>query len=63
MSELPYRMDLPRAAAHVSLSERSLREAINAGDLPCTRQGRKILIKTADVEVWSDSLPTEWVPR
>lgn len=55
----PVSYDLARAAAAVGLSERTLRDAIAAGDLIAHYLGRKPLIRRADLDAWIKSLPTE----
>lgn len=49
-------LNVADAADHVSVSEGTIREAINKGKLPAKRNGRRILIKVVDLDKWLDSL-------
>ena len=40
------------ASALTSLSEYEIRAAINKGELPAVRRGRRILIFPADIQAW-----------
>lgn len=44
------------AAAAVSVSQDTIREAINKKQLPAKRTGKRILIKVTDLEKWLDQL-------
>lgn len=44
------------AAAAVSVSQDTIREAINKRQLPAKKTGKRILIKVTDLEKWLDSL-------
>ena len=58
----PYRMGIPEAAAHLSVSRVDIADAINREELPANRSGIKggrWSIKTTDLEEWSDSRSRE----
>ena len=45
------------AAATTSFSEYEIRNAINSGQLPAVRLGRRIAILTTDLKAWLEALP------
>lgn len=44
------------AAALTSFSEYEIRNAVNSGQLPAIRLGRRIAILTTDLKAWLESL-------
>ena len=48
----PLSVSVADAAAMTSFSQYEIREAINAGELPAIRRGRRIAILTPDLETW-----------
>lgn len=47
-------------AAHVRASERTIRNAIEAGELPSSRIGKRdIRIKETDLDAWLEARPYE----
>jgi excisionase family DNA binding protein len=45
------------AVAMTSFSDFTIRDAINRGELPAVRKGRRIAIRVGDLERWIDTLP------
>jgi excisionase family DNA binding protein len=45
------------AAGMTSFSEYVIRNAIDRGELPAVRHGRRIAIRVGDLERWIDTLP------
>jgi len=48
-------LTLDGAAAELALSERTIRRAIAAGDLPAYKVGKSVRIRRADLEAWLES--------
>ena len=49
-------VSVKEASQITSIGEASIRLAINKGHLPAKRNGRNIVIKTAHLDAWLDSL-------
>ena len=45
------------AAAVTSFSQALIRDAINRGQLPAVKNGRRIAIRVTDLNAWLESLP------
>lgn len=52
----PIAVSVKTAAAMVDVSESTIREAINRGNLPAFRIGRAVRIHVAELEAWTKSL-------
>ena len=57
MNSTPLSVSVRDAAAMTSLSEYEIRNAVNKGELPAVRRGRRIVIFPADLTTWLKSLP------
>ena len=49
---------IPEAARRAGVGRSSLYEAINRGELPLRKAGRRSLIRIDDLKAWIDALPT-----
>jgi excisionase family DNA binding protein len=46
-------LSLKELSNYCSLSPSTLRTLVNAGELPCTRLQRKIIVKRSDFDYWA----------
>ena len=53
----PLLVPLDRAAAMLGVAERTVRELIRAGELPCRRLGRLVMIERAALDAFISGLP------
>lgn len=53
---------IEEAARRAGLGRTSIYEAINRGELPLRKAGRRSLIRISDLAAWIDALPTS-TPR
>lgn len=51
-------LPIDEAARRVGVGRTSIYEAVNRGELPLRKAGRRSLILVADLEAWINSLPT-----
>ena len=56
MNPTPLSTSVRDAAALTSLSEYEIRNAINKGDLPARKVGRRLVILTDDLRAWLEAL-------
>ena len=56
-------VSIRQAADSYGLDPATIRQAIDKLDLPAKKVGRKILIRTTDLEGWFDSLPDAREPE
>ncbi|NYG05709.1 excisionase family DNA binding protein [Phycicoccus badiiscoriae] len=56
-SEEPIAVSVKEASGLTGLSEYELRQAINRGELPAKRRGRRVLVPVDGLKTWIDSLP------
>lgn len=52
----PLTVTIARAAELTGLSQDTIRDAVNRLALPAKRNGRRIVIRYADLEKWVDSM-------
>lgn len=52
----PLTVTIARAAELTGLSQDTIRDAVNRLDLPAKRNGRRIVIRYADLEKWVDGM-------
>lgn len=52
----PYAVSIRDASDMVGLDSTTIRDAIDKLQLPAKKYGRRILIRTADIEAWFDGL-------
>lgn len=45
-------LNVKDAAVYTTLSERTIRYAIERGELPTLRHGRRIVLRIADIDAW-----------
>ncbi|MFT3673157.1 helix-turn-helix domain-containing protein [Aestuariivirga sp.] len=48
---------VPEAARRAGVGRSSLYEAINRGELPLRKAGRRSLVRVDDLKAWVDALP------
>ena len=56
MNPTPLSTSVRDVAALTSLSEYEIRNAINKGDLPARKVGRRLVILTDDLRAWLEAL-------
>lgn len=57
MTVLPIGLSVKQAAALTSFGEKEIRDAVNAGDIPAIRNGRRIAIDYQGLVDWFRSKP------
>ena len=55
----PISIPLAGSGAYIGVSDRTVRRAIEAGDITVRYAGRKPLVLLSELRAWVESLPTE----
>jgi excisionase family DNA binding protein len=56
-NDMELAVSLDEAARRAGLGRTSIYEAVNRGELPLRKVGRRSLIRVDDLKAWIDSLP------
>lgn len=54
-SSPPRQMNVPEAAAYISISQRYLRNLIAERKIPCVRVGSRVIFRLCDIDRWLES--------
>jgi excisionase family DNA binding protein len=57
-NKMEFAIPIDEAARRAGIGRSSLYEAINRGELPLRKAGRRSLIRIEDLKAWVDALPT-----